>query len=48
MNASASLDRLRSEEPKVVAAAVALLWDKLSREDPRMFAALWRKASHNV
>ena len=39
------LARLRVEDPKAAAAAVDALWALLARDEPRMFAALWRRAN---
>jgi hypothetical protein len=44
MSAKESLARLRFEDPTAAAAVEAALWTQLAREDPRMFAALWRRA----
>ena len=45
MNAQHSLSRLRVEDPRAAAAVVDALWEQLAREDARMFAALWRRAT---
>jgi hypothetical protein len=45
MNAQDRLARLRVEDPTAAAAAVDALWAQLAREEPRMFAALWRRAN---
>ena len=42
-----SLARLRFEDPRAAASVVTVLWDTLSREDPRLFAALWRRANRS-
>ena len=42
-----SLARLRFEDPRAAAAVVTALWDTLAREDPRLFAALWRRANRS-
>jgi hypothetical protein len=47
MNAQQNLARLRFEDPQAAAAAVDALWSQLAREDPRMFAALWRRANRD-
>jgi hypothetical protein len=45
MSAHQSLARLRFEDPQAAAAAADGLWAQLAIEDPRMFAALWRRAN---
>ena len=40
-----SLARLRFEDPQAAASAADGLWAQLAIEDPRMFAALWRRAN---
>jgi hypothetical protein len=45
MSAQQSLARLRFEDPQAAAAAAEGLWAQLAIEDPRMFAALWRRAN---
>jgi hypothetical protein len=45
MSAQQSLARLRFEDPQAAAAAADGLWAQLAIEDPRMFAALWRRAN---
>ncbi|MBK5307992.1 MAG: hypothetical protein JJD92_15005 [Frankiaceae bacterium] len=45
MTAQDKLARLRFEDPAAAAAAVDGLWEQLAREEPRMFAALWRRAN---
>jgi hypothetical protein len=45
MNAQDRLARLRFEDPVAAAAVVDALWAQLAREEPRMFAALWRRAN---
>jgi hypothetical protein len=45
MSAHQSLARLRFEDPQAAAAAAEGLWAQLAIEDPRMFAALWRRAN---
>jgi hypothetical protein len=45
MIAHDKLARLRFEDPAAAAAVVDALWDQLAREEPRMFAALWRRAN---
>jgi hypothetical protein len=45
MSAQSSLARLRFEDPQAAAATVEGLWAQLATEDPRMFAALWRRAN---
>ena len=37
--------RLQAEDPREEAAAVDALWAELARQDPKMFAALWRRAT---
>ena len=37
--------RLQAEDPYEEAAAVDALWAELARQDPKMFAALWRRAT---
>ena len=37
--------RLQAECPHEEAAAVDALWAELARQDPTMFAALWRRAT---
>ena len=45
MNVQQSLARLRFEDPQAAVAAADGLWAQLAIEDPRMFAALWRRAN---
>ena len=45
MGAQHNLARLRVEDPAAAAAVVNALWEQLAREEPRMFAALWRRAN---
>jgi hypothetical protein len=45
MHAREGLARLRFEDPAAAAAAVEALWEQMAREEPRMFAALWRRAT---
>lgn len=47
-HARGSLARLRVEDPAAAAAAVEELWAQLAREEPRMFAALWRRANRRA
>lgn len=44
MNVQDRLARLRFEDPATAEVVVDALWTKLAREEPRMFAALWRRA----
>jgi hypothetical protein len=48
MNALDNLRRLRYQDPQAAAAVVDALWEQLAREDPRMFAALWRRAARRM
>ena len=48
MNALDNLRRLRYQDPQAAAAVVEALWEQLAREDPRMFAALWRRAARRM
>ena len=45
MSVKDGLARLRVEDPSAAAVVVDALWEALAREEPRMFAALWRKAN---
>src|SRR5690349_1665073 len=45
MAALDNLARLRVEDPTAAAAVVDSLWTVLAHEDPKLFAALWRKAN---
>ena len=45
MGAQHNLNRLRFEDPTAAAAVIDALWEALAREEPRMFAALWRRAN---
>src|SRR4051812_48312137 len=45
MDARSNLAKLAYEDPQAAAAVVDSLWAELARDDPRMFAALWRRAN---
>src|SRR5438309_10015769 len=45
MDVRENLAKLAYEDPQAAAAVVDSLWAELAREDPRLFAALWRRAN---